>query len=144
MPGGPPVCRRRPHDLRGPGGAHGDPRGAAAPVLPRRLPPPGERRPVTTARAPERLAPADLGARLAAGAMLVDVRDPRVFGAGHVAGSLNVWVDGPQFAERLQWFVPPDRPLILLAATEGEVARALAALARIGLDQVVAWVAGSA
>ncbi len=93
---------------------------------------------------PERLQPGDLAARLAAGATLVDIRDPRAFGAGHVAGCLNVWIDGPQFAERVSWFVPPDRPLILLAETEGEVARALSALARIGLDDVAGYVVGSA
>jgi len=93
---------------------------------------------------PERLQPADLAARLAAGATLVDIRDPRAFGAGHAAGSLNVWIDGPQFAERVSWFVPPDRPLVLLAETEGEVARALSSLARIGLDEVQAYAVGSA
>ncbi len=92
---------------------------------------------------PERLSPGDVGARLAAGATLVDVRDPRAFGAGHVAGSLNVWIDSPQFAERVGWFTPPDRPLVLLAETEMDVARAIAALARIGLDDVAGYVVGS-
>jgi hydroxyacylglutathione hydrolase len=87
---------------------------------------------------PERLQPGDLGARLGSGAMLVDIRDPRAFGAGHVAGSLNVWIDGPQFAERVSWFVPAGRPLVLLADTEAEVVRAVGAFARIGLDDAVA------
>jgi glyoxylase-like metal-dependent hydrolase (beta-lactamase superfamily II)/rhodanese-related sulfurtransferase len=93
---------------------------------------------------PERLQPGDLATRLAAGATLVDIRDPRAFGAGHVAGSLNVWIDGPQFAERVSWFAPPNQPLVLLAETEGEVGRALSSLARIGLDEVQAYVVGSA
>jgi hydroxyacylglutathione hydrolase len=93
---------------------------------------------------PERIQPGDLGARLAAGPTLVDVRDPRSFGAGHVAGSLNVWVDGPQFAERVSWFVPPDPALILLGESEGEIARALGALSRLGLDDVPGYVVGSA
>jgi len=92
---------------------------------------------------PERLEPDDLGARLARGAVLVDIREPRAFGAGHVAKSLNVWVDSPQFAERVSWFVPPDRPLILLVETDQDVARAVPALARIGLDEVVSYVVGS-
>ena len=87
---------------------------------------------------PERLQPGDLGARLRAGAMLVDIRDPRAFGAGHVAGSLNVWIDGPQFAERVSWFVTPGQPLLLLADSEAEAVRALGAFARIGLDDAVA------
>ncbi len=87
---------------------------------------------------PERLQPGQLGVRLEAGATLVDIRDPRAFGAGHVAGSLNVWIDGPQFAERVSWFVPPGRPLVLLGESEAEVVRALAAFARIGLDDAAA------
>jgi hydroxyacylglutathione hydrolase len=92
---------------------------------------------------PERLEPRDLGPRLDAGATLVDIRDPRAFGAGHVAGSLNVWIDGPQFAERVSWFVQQGTPMVLLAESEAEVVRALAALTRIGLDDVVAYVVGS-
>jgi rhodanese-related sulfurtransferase len=76
--------------------------------------------------------------------VLVDIRDPRAFGAGHVAGSLNVWVDGPQFAERVSWFVGPGRPLVLLADSEGEAVRALGAFARIGLaDAVAGYAVGS-
>lgn len=92
---------------------------------------------------PERLQPGELRARLEAGAVLVDIRDPRAFGAGHVAGSLNVWVDSPQFADRVGWFAPPDRPLVLLAETEADATRALGALARIGLDDVPGYVAGT-
>lgn len=92
---------------------------------------------------PERLAPRDLGARLGTGARLVDIRDPRAFGAGHVAGSLNVWIDGPQFAERVSWFVEHGAPIVLLAESEGDVVRALGALARIGLENVAAYVVGS-
>lgn len=35
---------------------------------------------------PARLEPRELGDRLSAGAILVDTRDPRTFGVGHVAG----------------------------------------------------------
>ena len=79
-------------------------------------------------RAPARLEPRDLGDQLSAGAILVDVRDPRRFGAGHIVGSLNVWVDAPQFAERVAWFVPPGAALLILAETDADAARAVPAL----------------
>jgi hydroxyacylglutathione hydrolase len=85
-----------------------------------------------------------LAARLEAGAALVDLRDPRAFGAGHIAGSLNVWIESPQFAERVSWFVPPGRPLVLLAESEAEVVRAVAALTRIGTVVVAGYLVGSA
>jgi hydroxyacylglutathione hydrolase len=92
---------------------------------------------------PVRLQPPDLGERLSAGAVLVDTRGPRAFGAGHVAGSLNVWIDGPQFAERVSWFVKPGASLLLLTETDADVARAVSALARIGLGDVGGYVVGA-
>jgi hydroxyacylglutathione hydrolase len=93
--------------------------------------------------APVKLKPRELGDRLSAGAVLVDTRDPRAFGAGHVAGSLNVWIDGPQFAERVAWFVKPGATLLLLVEADADVARAVPALARIGLDDVAGCVVGA-
>ncbi len=92
---------------------------------------------------PVPLDPRDLGDRLAAGAVLVDCRDPRAFGAGHVAGSLNAWLDGPQFAERVSWFVPAGATLILLAETGADIARAVPALGRVGLDDVSGYLTGT-
>ena len=94
--------------------------------------------------APLRLEPSDLDTRLSDGAVLVDTRDPRAFGAGHVAGSLNVWIDGPQFAERVSWFVPPRASLLLLVETEADVARAVPLLAGVGLHDLVGYVVGTA
>lgn len=93
---------------------------------------------------PLQIDPKDLNDLLTAGAILVDIRDPRMFGAGHVVGSLNVWIDGPQFAERVSWFVPPGATLVVLAETEADVARAVPALTRIGLTDVAGFVIGTA
>jgi len=98
---------------------------------------------VPTRSTPARLEPRDLGPRLAQGHALVDLRDPPTFGVGHIAGSLNVWIESPQFAERVDRFAPPGRPLILLGETEADVARALSALARVGLDDVAGCVIGT-
>jgi hydroxyacylglutathione hydrolase len=92
---------------------------------------------------PARIDPQDLNDRLTAGAIIVDTREPRVFGAGHVAGSLNVWIDAPQFAERVSWFVPPGATLVVLADTEADVARAVPALAGIGLGDIAGFVIGA-
>src|SRR5262245_14678227 len=94
--------------------------------------------------APVRLEPRELHDRLAAGAVLVDTRDPRVFGAGHIAGSLNVWIDAPQFAERVAWFAPPRATLLLHTETEADVLRAAVTLARVGLENVAGYVCGTA
>jgi hydroxyacylglutathione hydrolase len=97
-----------------------------------------------TTTAPQRLEPRDLRRSLEAGAVLVDFRDPRVFGAGHVAGSLNVAIDSPQLGERVGWFAPPGQPLVLLVETTADLARALSALARVGLTNIAGYLIGSA
>jgi hydroxyacylglutathione hydrolase len=83
--------------------------------------------------APVRLEPRDLDNRLSAGV-----------GIGHVAGSLNVWIDGPQFAERVSWFVPRGATLALLVEDEADMAHAAPLLARAGLDDVAGYVVGTA
>ena len=93
---------------------------------------------------PTRLEPRDLSDRLSAGAILVDIRDPRAFGAGHVAGSLNVWIDAPQFAQRVSWFVPAGAPLVILAETDADVARAVPALVDVGLRDLAGFLIGAA
>jgi hydroxyacylglutathione hydrolase len=74
------------------------------------------------------------------GACVVDLRDPATFGEGHVAGALNVWIESPQFADRVSWFAPPGTPLILLARGPSDLERALGGLARVGVDQVTGFV----
>src|SRR3989449_159103 len=49
------------------------------------------------------------------GECVVDLRDPGTYGESHIPGALNVWIESPQFAERVAWAVPPGVPLLLLA-----------------------------
>ena len=86
--------------------------------------------------------PRPFGAREAwdavkAGACVLDLRDPATYGEGHVPGALNVWIESPQFGDRVGWFAPEGTPLILLTHTPSDIDRALRALARVGVDQVV-------
>jgi glyoxylase-like metal-dependent hydrolase (beta-lactamase superfamily II)/rhodanese-related sulfurtransferase len=73
---------------------------------------------------------------LARGACVLDLRDPAGYGEAHVRGALNVWIDSPQFAERVAWFAPPNAPLLLIAQGPSDVDRALKALTRVGVDAV--------
>jgi len=74
------------------------------------------------------------------GAVLLDVRDSTMFAAGHVAGSVNVGLDG-RFAEYVGMIIEPDDRVVLVASTEAEVAEARLRMRRIGFDEVVAAVA---
>ncbi len=78
-------------------------------------------------------------ARAAAGAALVDGRDPAVFAAGHVRGALNVALDG-RFAEQVGQVVPVGVEIVLVG--DPSVAdEARTRLARIGFDTVVGQLA---
>jgi hydroxyacylglutathione hydrolase len=86
--------------------------------------------------APAALSLAETRELLAAGAVVLDVRAPGEYGDGHIPGALNVWIESPQFADRCAWFVAPDADIVLVATGPTDLARAAAALSRVGLDGV--------
>src|SRR6059036_3058450 len=55
------------------------------------------------------------------GASILDLRDPGTHGEAHPAGALNVWIDGPQFAERVAGFVTPTTRVVVLAQAPSDV-----------------------
>jgi glyoxylase-like metal-dependent hydrolase (beta-lactamase superfamily II) len=84
---------------------------------------------------PPSLAPAELAARAAAGAQVLDVRLAREFGAGHVPGSLNIGLSG-QLASWAGTLLDPGREIVVVADGEDGVAEAAMRLARVGLERV--------
>jgi len=73
------------------------------------------------------------------GACVVDIRDPVTFGEGHVPGALNVWIESPQFADRVGWFVLSGTLVLLVAQGPSDLERAVQGLARVGVDDVVGF-----
>jgi glyoxylase-like metal-dependent hydrolase (beta-lactamase superfamily II)/rhodanese-related sulfurtransferase len=70
-----------------------------------------------------------------AGAVLLDTREPADFAAGHLAGAVNVGLQG-RFAQWAGDVLDPERPVVLVgdpgAGLEGRIR-----LARVGFDRVV-------
>ncbi len=87
------------------------------------------------------LDPGDMLERIRWGEWVVDVRSRREFAAQHVAGTVNVGLDGA-FATYLGWLLPWQAPLTLLGADAEEVAAAQRELVRIGVDRPVGRVVG--
>jgi hydroxyacylglutathione hydrolase len=73
------------------------------------------------------------------GEVVLDLRDPGTYGEMHVPGAVNVWIDSPQFAERVAGMVPAGVPLLLLAQGPSDLDRAVGALSRVGVDDVVGF-----
>lgn len=88
-----------------------------------------------TAAAP--LTAAEVQARRAAGAVVVDGRDPHEFASGHLRGALNVPADG-RFAEQAGMVVRPDQEVVVVAP-EGREQELVTRLARIGFDRVAGY-----
>jgi hydroxyacylglutathione hydrolase len=72
------------------------------------------------------------------GQLVIDTRGSADFGAGHVPGSFNLHVSSPEFEQRVGWVTPLDVPFILVVDDEHAAARAMHALAFVGLDARVA------
>jgi hydroxyacylglutathione hydrolase len=83
---------------------------------------------------PEPLTPAEVEARVRAGAVLLDTRDTAAYAAGHVPGALHVSLDG-QYASWVGTLVTPDEALILVVG-EGRLEEAVMRLARVGYENV--------
>jgi hydroxyacylglutathione hydrolase len=76
---------------------------------------------------------------LAAGAVLVDGRDPEEFARGHLHGAVNVGLEG-RYAEFAGSVIPTDRDVVLFVEPGAEL-EAKNRLGRIGFDTVVGTVA---
>ncbi len=75
-----------------------------------------------------------------AGATVLDVRDAVEFADGHLAGSLNIGIDG-KFATWAGTVLPVDRDVVIVAPAGREYEAAMR-LGRIGLDRVLGHLAG--
>jgi hydroxyacylglutathione hydrolase len=71
-----------------------------------------------------------------AGAVVIDVRPPAQFGAGHFPGSINIGADSPSFSTWTGFLVPAEKTIALVVGSAEEAKRARLDLARIGFDNV--------
>ncbi|WP_163783146.1 MBL fold metallo-hydrolase [Myxococcus vastator] len=73
--------------------------------------------------------------------VVLDAREPEAFAAGHIAGSLNVWLKGlPVFGGQV--VARPLTPLFLVLPELADPGEAVLALARVGLDEVQGVLSG--
>ena len=87
-------------------------------------------RPYTTREAEE---------AIRAGACVLDLRDPATYGEAHIPGAINVWIDSPQFGERVSAFLPPNAEILILADAPSDLEQAVQALARVGIDDIAGF-----
>jgi hydroxyacylglutathione hydrolase len=76
------------------------------------------------------------------GAIVLDVRSPAQFAAGHLPGAISVQIEGAQFPNRAGLTLPAESELVLVAQDEPEARAAATALAVIGHGRVLGILAG--
>ncbi len=99
-------------------------------------------RPTLDASLERSLRPLDLAELLelrAAGAQIVDPREPADFAGAHLAGALNIGLDG-NFATWCGTLLDPDRPIALVTDPGSEL-EAVTRLGRIGFERIAGYLA---
>ncbi len=76
------------------------------------------------------------------GAVLLDVRPATEFGAGHVAGSINIGLGG-QFASWAGSLIPIQSDIVIIAETSAQVDESIVRLARVGIENVKGYLLGT-
>jgi hydroxyacylglutathione hydrolase len=93
-----------------------------------------------TLPAPTPLSPAEVQALKPSQCVLLDVRTPEAFAAGHIPGAVNIGA-GASLPLWAGWLLEPTLPITLISEAGDDPASRLA-LARVGLDRVSSFLAG--
>ena len=72
---------------------------------------------------------------------LLDVRDLLAFGAGHIAGALNIGGE-PNLSVWAGWLLDPQRPIAIVAGTDADIPAVLTLLWRTGFVTFAGYLAG--
>jgi hydroxyacylglutathione hydrolase len=87
---------------------------------------------------PPLLTPAEFRSEMEKGAVVVDTSQPAAFGGAHIKGSYSIWLEGlPDFAG---WFLPYDKPLLLLLQEPQHLLKAVTYLHRLGYDRISGFI----
>ena len=90
---------------------------------------------------PKALSPHEVQQLHAEGNSILDVRPAAAFGAGHVAGAINIGLGG-QFASWAGSLIPIGTAIVIVAESEEQVQEAMIRLARVGHENVTGYLAG--
>ena len=91
---------------------------------------------------PQALTPQQVQQLRDEGHVLLDVRSAADFGAAHVPGSMNVGLGG-QFAMWAGSLIPLNASIVVIADTGAQIDEAVVRLARVGIENVKGYLAGS-
>lgn len=76
------------------------------------------------------------------GAIVLDMRSSEAFGGGHIPGALNVDLHKDQFAPRASWVLPPDKEVVLVLPSDGDLDQVVSSLSAVGQAGVKGYLLG--
>ncbi|HEY3420372.1 MAG TPA: MBL fold metallo-hydrolase [Methanomassiliicoccales archaeon] len=65
---------------------------------------------------------------------ILDIRMPHSFGGAHIAGALNIWLDG--LSQYGGYYLDYTRPILLVVENRSQLTEAVQSLVRIGYDDI--------
>jgi len=90
---------------------------------------------------PKALSANEVTAMRDGGHVILDIRSAELFGAGHIAGSINIGLGG-QFAMWAGSLLPMSSEIVIVAETNAQVDESLVRLARVGIENVRGYLIG--
>jgi hydroxyacylglutathione hydrolase len=93
-------------------------------------------------RMPQPLAPAQVEAHSAGGALVVDVRTDVQFDEAHLAGSVCVTSLRAGFGSRLAWLVEPEQAVVIIGRDDEDARAAVELAAAVGVEHVGGYLHG--
>jgi glyoxylase-like metal-dependent hydrolase (beta-lactamase superfamily II)/rhodanese-related sulfurtransferase len=91
---------------------------------------------------PQPLAPAQVEAHRAAGALVVDVRTELQFDEAHLAGAVSVTALRAGFGSRLAWLAEPEVSVVFVGRDDDEARAAVELAAAVGVERVAGYLHG--
>jgi hydroxyacylglutathione hydrolase len=91
---------------------------------------------------PQPLAPAQVEAHRAAGALVVDVRTELQFDEAHITGSVSVTALRAGFGSRLAWLADAGQSVLIVGRDDDEARAAVELAAAVGVERVAGYLHG--
>jgi hydroxyacylglutathione hydrolase len=91
---------------------------------------------------PQPLAPAQVEAHRAVGALVVDVRTELQFDEAHLAGAVSVTALRAGFGSRLAWLAEPEVSVVFVGRDDDEARAAVELAAAVGVERVAGYLHG--
>ena len=100
--------------------------------------------PLNSLKPPGEMNQAQLKEAVQKGAVVLDARSARDFGAGHFPGSINIGVGSPSFSTWTGFMIAGEKPIALIVGSADDAKKAQLELARIGFDNLIGYIKASA